>query len=124
MDISMRGPVFDGRAEAAARRFCDEAVRAVAQEGVGVVRGELHAVLRHPTGYYESRVRADRVHGDDWSVSDGGVVYGPWLAGTSSRNRTTKFKGYTHWRRATQRLQARAAGIAQRTLPPFLREMR
>ncbi len=116
------GPVFDGRAADAARRFSDEAARVVAQAGVDIVRGELHAVLRHSTGYYESRIRADRVRGE-WGVDDSGVVYGPWLAGVSSRNSRTHFRGYSHWRRATQRLQAQAAPIAERALPPFLREM-
>ena len=28
------------------------------------------------------------------SINDGGVIYGSWLEGTSSRNQTTRFKGY------------------------------
>jgi len=35
------------------------------------------------------------------------VIYGPWLEGVSSRNQTTRFKGYASFRRTEQWLQSR-----------------
>jgi hypothetical protein len=38
-------------------------------------------------------------------ISDRGVVYGPWLEGTGSRNQTTRFKGYASFRRVRDWLE-------------------
>ena len=123
VDTSMSGPVFDGRAKAAVGDFIEEAEHEIAQRGVNILHAELDRVLRNPTGYYESQIRTDRTAGDS-VITDGGVIYGPWLAGTSSRNAPeTRFAGYPHWRLATQRLQAEAADIAERVLPQFIRRM-
>ena len=35
------------------------------------------------------------------------VIYGPWLEGVSSRNQTTRFKGYASFRRTEEWLQSR-----------------
>jgi hypothetical protein len=122
INVRVRGPLFDGKASAELGRFLSAAERAVAEEGVRVVRAELKTVLRHPTGYYSSRITA-APSGTAYAVTDQGVSYGPWLAGTGSRNRTTRFKGYQHWRRATQRLERLSGEVASRVLPPFLRRM-
>ena len=111
VDVQMTGPLFDGRLEAAVAAGVDEAEQRIAEAGVNVVRAELAHVLQHPTGHYQSVIQTDRAVGD-WAVTDGGIVYGPWLAGVSERNRSTRFKGYAHWRRAGQRLQAQAGDIA------------
>ena len=38
-------------------------------------------------------------------ITDGGVVYGPWLEGVGSRNASTRFKGYAAFRRTGQWLE-------------------
>jgi hypothetical protein len=111
MTATMSGPLFDGRLTAVVAGAVDQAEHDIADVGVNVVRNELANVLQHPTGHYQSEIQTERAVGD-WAVTDGGIVYGPWLAGTSSRNQSTRFKGYSHWRRATQRLQQQAPGIA------------
>lgn len=122
MATTVRGPLFNGRAAVAVRAFCSAAEEDIAEEGLRLVRSELSDVLQHPTGRYQSRLHVEQRSGDS-IVTDGGVVYGPWLEGTGSRNRTTRFKGYMTFRRMRQRLQGRAAPIAERTLPRFLRRM-
>lgn len=97
------GPFFDGRAQAAIGAFCVESERDLAQDGRDMVLVELDTVLQNPTGYYESRVTAEADR-----VTDGDVVYGPWLEGTGSRNDETRFKGYFTFRRVGQRLQDEA----------------
>lgn len=115
MTTTIEGPLFDGRLAAAVDSAVDEAEQEIADAGVNVVRTELAHVLQHPTGRYQSRIQTERAVGD-WAVTDGGMVYGPWLAGVAERNRSTRFKGYAHWRRATQRLQAQAAGITDHVI--------
>jgi hypothetical protein len=121
VEVTAKGPVFDGRAKAALAAFERAAEDAVADYGVTAVRETLHGVLRNPTGHYESTIHSDR-SGPNAEVLDG-TIYGPWLEGTGSRNHTTRFKGYATFRRTTQKIQARAAEIAERHLPPYLRRM-
>ena len=97
------GPLFSGALESALKQGIHEAQVAVAELGEREVRSRLRQVLRHPTGYYSSRVRTE-VTAADPRVTDSRVIYGPWLEGTGSRNRTTRFKGYSTFRQVTQRL--------------------
>jgi hypothetical protein len=122
VDSRSHGPLFDGRARAAVDAFCDEAEAEIGQHGANVIRTELGAVLKHPTGYYQSQIQTDRASGDS-TVWDGGVIYGPWLEGVGSRNKTTRFKGYATFRRMTAKIQAEAAKVAEEVLPRFLGRM-
>ncbi|MGA5435478.1 hypothetical protein ACPCIZ_12890 [Streptomyces cellulosae] len=122
--VTQHGPLFDGRAQAALRDYVDDVEAEVAQEGERLVHKYMHQFFKYETGYYASHVRA-RARGSFYEVSDGGrIVYGPWLAGTGSRNfPRTRFKGYTHWRRAYQELEKRTGRMAERILMPYLRRM-
>ena len=121
--FTMKGPLFDGRAEQAMNSFARAAEDHVAKDGVNKVQERLGEVIRHNTGYYESQIQTDRVT-EGASINDGGVVYGPWLEGTGSRNRTTRFKGYSTFRLMTQKIQAEAAHRAEEVLHPYLERMR
>ena len=119
VDIETHGPIFvPGLPEAVIHRGVRHAEGEIAEEGAQMVRTNLTSVLRHPTGYYRSHVRAEGS-----VVQDGGVIYGPWLEGTGSRNRTTRFKGYWTFRRTTQQLQAASGRIAERELAPYVRRL-
>jgi len=59
---------------------------------------------RATTGHYRRSV-SSRVEHLAARISDGGVIYGPWLEGTGSRNKTTRFKGYASFRRVGQWLE-------------------
>lgn len=123
IDVTLSGPIFDGRAAKALDDFLTEAEDVVADEGVNRVRARLGQVLRNPTGAYSSRVTTD-LQQDDRVVTDARSIKGPWLEGTSSRNRTTRFKGYRTFRAIGQDLQDDAARIAEReVLPKFLQRM-
>lgn len=116
MEVNSRGPVFDARGPQIMRNFALDAGETVAHEGVGEVRTQLDRVLQHPTGRYRRSINVVR-YGGYHVVNDGKMIYGPWLAGEGSRNKTTRFKGYAHWRRATQVLQRGVGTIAKRLLP-------
>ena len=120
--VRTSGPVFNGAAIRAVRDYQQAAEKAVAQEGAKRVRVRLKKVLRHPTGYYMGHVLAEKV-GSLWEVNDDGIVYGPWLEGTGSRNRTTRFKGYATFRVVKSLLDVQSAQIAQRELPRYLARM-
>lgn len=121
-DVDFHGPLFDSRADAAFADYAEDLEAEIAQEGVDLVQQYLGMFLKHPTGYYQSRIRVEQ-RGTQHMVTDSGVVYGPWLAGVSSRNQSTRFKGYKHWRLATQELEKRSGKIAQRLMPRLLRRI-
>ena len=105
----------------AVRQYVPNVTENVADYGEEMVRAGT-SIFRHPTGAYESRINT-RFMGDRAEVNDHNSVYGPWLEGTGSRNRTTRFKGYHFWRKAGQQVEARATEIAERTLQPYLHRM-
>lgn len=117
--VTLNGPLFDDRAAQQLDRASHEIGRRVATIGASMIRSELHAVLRHETPYYRLQNEAREVP-PNWEIWDQGVIYGPWLEGTGSRNRTTRFKGYATYRRMTQRIDARAGVIAEYTIREFL----
>ncbi|KIQ67056.1 hypothetical protein TR51_06640 [Kitasatospora griseola] len=106
--VHTAGPVFNGTASPLVTRYTQAGVQELADWADGEVHRVLGQVLRHPTGYYESRVTVNRVSGDSIAITDGGVVYGPWLEGISSRNDATRFKGYGTFRRVKERVEKRA----------------
>ncbi|GAA3718266.1 hypothetical protein [Streptomyces tremellae] len=124
LQVRASGPLFDGRAARAIASAVDEAREDIAEFAEEQVLSELGRVLRHPTGYYESRITTDRVSADTSRVGDQGVVYGPWLEGVGSRNSpVTCFPGYGHWRRTKDLVKDRAPFIAQRAIAQHLPEM-
>jgi hypothetical protein len=126
-DIKARGPVFDGRAERANRELTGACVERVAREGKNDVTTRLDQVIRHPTPYYETRIRTDKQTAERWLINDGPHTfkYGPWLEGTGSRNRTTRFKGYWTFKIVTQKLRTKAGRVAEGELRHhFLDRMR
>jgi hypothetical protein len=113
---------LDSRGPRIMREYADEVEREVSDFAHDQVLRELDLVLKHPTGYYESRVRV-RQMGDLFQVDDSGVVYGPWLAGEGERNRETRFKGYGHWQRAQEATDREAEPIAERAFRRYARRL-
>jgi hypothetical protein len=124
VDITASGPLFDGRAEPAVDDFLRDAEDDVATEGVEMVGDALHAVLRNPTGYYESQLGWERVGSHDEVYGDK-VIYGAWLEGVGSRNApVTRFPGYFTFRSTTPLLQESVVEILERSaLPKLMHEL-
>lgn len=106
------GPLFDGRAEAAIAGMENDVEKSVATLGASMVRSRLNVVLKRQTPIYRFKVRAEP-EAPGWIIHDQRMIYGPWLEGTGSRNRTTRFKGYRTFRIITQELNKRAKVIAE-----------
>lgn len=117
IEISATGPLFRAAERAGiTREFVREAVDDITAQAYADVMGNLNASIRHPTPYYETQVTNERVSEDSRRVHDRGVIYGPWLEGTGSRNRTTRFRGYASFRRARQSVQARVPELVSAAL--------
>lgn len=114
-----RGPMFSGKTAAAMHTYADQVGYRVATYAEDQIHQRLHQVLKHPTGYYESRITVDRA-GTGYRVSDGGVIYGPWLEGTGSRNSpVTRFPGYQTFRRTKALVDRKAPQIAAELLARY-----
>jgi len=122
-DTHYSGPLFDGRAATAGQRFLEAAVQEVANQGLADVQENANKSFKHPTPYYETQIYVRRDSWDENTVSDRGIVYGPWLEGTSSRNQSTRFKGYASFRRAAQGLDRKAGDLVEHVLQSYLGRM-
>lgn len=116
INVTYKGAIFDGSAPKQVEIILERSTEEVAQETYDAVRARLASVLRHPTGYYQSKVQIDRGSSANPKVNDGGVVYGPWLEGVGSRNKTSRFKGYRTFRTVAQEMNAKAEAIAQKVV--------
>lgn len=118
-----KGQIFSSAAtKAAASRMVVAINDALAEEGVNRVRARLKTVLRNPTGFYESNIMVERREVYR-GVTDNGVIYGPWLEGTGSRNKTTRFKGYRTFRTVKQDLDRDKARLSQPHVDAFVRSV-
>lgn len=120
--VDSSGPLFDGRAEREVDQAADEWEQRLAILGASMVRTNLNSVLRVQTPYYRLQVEAS-AEPPGWKIADGGVIYGPWLEGTGSRNRTTRFKGYATFRRTVALINARAEAVGQPIVARFVNMM-
>ena len=111
--VDTDGPLFNGMAAHAISEFCDEVAEESGKMGVRTIRQQLDRVLRHPTGRYRASIDSDNV-GHRAVIHDSGIVYGTWLEGTSSRNRTTRFRGYATFRKMTPVINYNTGQIANR----------
>lgn len=99
---STTGKLLDPGADDIIDRALNTATREATEAVEGALQGILRTVLVNPTGYYQRNIAIQRRQDYMHVVTDEGVVYGGWLEGTSSRNRSSRFKGYSAFRRATQ----------------------
>jgi len=122
IEVSTHGPFFDGRADKAARDASNDVARVVSVLGAAEVRAIENVTFKTQTPFYRVHVISKK-DPPGWKITDQGIIYGPWLEGTGSRNRTTRFKGYRIFRTVTQRLNARAAIIGDGVVARFMGRM-
>jgi hypothetical protein len=115
--VIFSGPLFDQRADMDMAKICNEIEVDVANVGQTMVHGHLVQFIRHPTPYYWTKVETRaNPEGPGRSIWDSYVVYGPWLEGVGSRNRTTRFKGYHAFAIEATLLERKAGAIADATV--------
>lgn len=121
--VEQKGTIFNAAAtKAAGQRMTTRINDTLAQEAVNRIKARLGQVLKQPTGYYESRIQVDR-RTQYRGVTDSGVIYGGWLEGVSSRNKTTRFKGYHTFRMIQQEMRKDARALAQPLVDQYVQEM-
>ena len=125
IEVEVSGPLLKKGAKLT-RDAMEDAVQELVELGID----RLHRGLRpRPAGLYKSAAQAQKgkastgnyrrnVHGEvqglTGRIDDGGVIYGPWLEGTSSRNQTTRFKGYGAFRLTAQWLEKKADDVLEK----------
>ena len=130
--VTFKGPIFEN-----APAKVQNGIGDILQAGIEAGEDRLDQMLRpRPAGVYlavtgpqgsKGNYRRN-VHGrlqDNLHalITDGGVVYGPWLEGTSSRNDTSRFKGYSSFRKTRDWLEKEIVGIADRVIKKLMRKL-
>lgn len=114
VSVTATGPFFNNPGKAV-RDSIQEMKEKVALKGVQrlkeiLVRGATYQADSDSTGAYNAAIQAELISSEEVLITDGGMVYGSWLEGTSSRNVTTRFKGYARFRQTTDWLNSGEAG--------------
>lgn len=132
--VTVSGPLFEGDPSGIVREEAHGMLVELVEKGeerlaqmlrtrpAGVFLSVAEAGKRASTGHYRSNLTSmvRDLHG---LITDGGVIYGPWLEGVSSRNATTRFKGYASFRRTGQWLQKQVPAVMQRRMARLVRRL-
>lgn len=116
------GPIFDGTGPAILRQGIVDARDKTIEEGLNEVQAGT-SVFQHPTGRYYGALRVVKTERSA-KVEPGRLPYVAWVEGTSSRNRTTRFKGYKVFERAFNRFAAYAVDLFWSHLKPYVDKLR
>jgi hypothetical protein len=111
--VDAHGPLLDGRAEGIVEDLAADVVDTVADVAEEHAVHLMHIYFRDPTPYYWTRVTTAHPAYLTAIVHDTGIVYGPWLEGVGSRNATSRFKGYRHWRQTRQAIDGMVPTIVE-----------
>jgi hypothetical protein len=122
IEVDYNGPIFDGRAGMIIDQAARDMEHHLASVGADFVRAELERVLRKETPYYRLQVTSREYPGRT-VITDGGVVYGPWLEGTGSRNRTHPLQGLRHVPAHVYRIQSEAVNILRPNVDRLVAEL-
>ena len=104
VEATATGPLLETDCAALVETAMADMVRQVTELGVQRLTSSFPTGVPVKTGNYRRNI-TPTIAGPMAQIDDNGVIYGPWLEGTSSRNETTRFKGYSTFRRAAQYLQ-------------------
>jgi hypothetical protein len=114
-DFTAEGPLFDGTLADGVDQAMQDINEVIAQEGVNLIQQRLRTVLQHPSGRYASNIQTER-SSETTLITDGGMVYGPWLEGVGSRNATSRFKGYATFRQVAPEIEKMSQQLAEAAL--------
>lgn len=148
IDVNLSGPIVTGMARDEVRRFKEHVENTLGDIGVSMIRAYLptqYKYLGHHggtpefnpvppnAGFLTSQVHTEIAVSDAVLITDGPVVYGPWIEGIAPGNLIVwphrrnppprRFTGYHAFRKIGESLDAMATPIAYRELPVFIRMM-
>jgi len=119
----MTGPLFEGKATPEIQRFLIDAQQTLANKGMEFVLEVTGARFKTRTPVYETRVQVRALNTNRLEVWDQGIVYGPWLEGTGSRNAISRFKGYRMFRIAKNKLETERNSILRDPIQRLMRNL-
>jgi hypothetical protein len=120
------GPIADGTATRACTEWAETVTGRLGDEAVDLLRAFPMNKSGRATGAFRETLRAVRRSPTQVSVTGPqikGVAWSSWLEGTSSRNESTKFRGYHLFRAARLALDKTAPGIGQQVLDELMPEL-
>jgi hypothetical protein len=126
VDCRVSGPLADGEADKAAQDWAKNTTQALADKGVEILRNWPMNKTGRARGAFENALKTERISPTETRIPgpmERGVVWSPWLEGTSKRNDSTGFKGYGLFRKTRLQLQKMAPQIAQAELEKVLPRM-
>ena len=124
--VTVKGPLFDGRAQRTLDPMLAGVVEELAVVGNQIIDDLLLGSIKQPSSppFYQGGIEHIVQRRRTFAViHDSGVIYGPWLEGISSRNRSTRFKGYASFRRGAQRIESLAPRIAAPAVKRWIRKI-
>lgn len=122
--VEISGPLFDGRSHPIMRDFFRDATRMLGDAGVERIRERLAKRAKQHTGSFGGAVKVHRLAKGQVIMADyPQVLYGPWLEGTSERNRSTRFKGYRIFRLTRSWLRKNVGPLIHDRFQQALREL-
>lgn len=113
--VTVTGPFFTQGAKPV-QQAIEDTIRDIVEQGEKVVKAQLYPGHGLITGHYRRSVIGEMQDSRHGRIHDSDVVYGPWLEGVSSRNQSSRFKGYAMFRNATQQLQRESGTILKKHL--------
>lgn len=126
LGIRVSGPLFDGRADRAVYDFLDAVKKETAEIGRDWIRIDAEGMNRSGRGGTGRASAGVVIKGSRFNdqIINGAIREGeyswPWLEGTSSRNASTRFKGYHAFRKNRVKLRRNWPEIARHLLPKYL----
>jgi hypothetical protein len=120
------GPIAEGKAPEILQRYAEDVTQAVADRGAELLRAFPMDKTGRATGAFQRELHPVRRNRDTVVISgpvQRGVVWAPWLEGTTRRNESTHFGGYHLFRKTRLQLDREAARIAADRLQPYIEEL-
>ena len=110
--VRYEGPFFSTFRDDVIEKFEADVVADLDRRVNDNIHQRLDIVLKHPTGAFERSITTDRQRDDIHIVHGDQIVYGAWLEGVADRNKGSRFKGYSTFRKAARWMSTKSKGIA------------
>lgn len=126
LDCRVEGPLGDGRAGEMSAEWARNTTQALAAKAVEILGEWPMNKSGRSRGAFRENLH-ERRRSDTLVSVPGmripGVTWGPWLEGTSQRNRSTKFKGYHLFSETAKQVDEVVPAVAQEQLDKLLSQM-
>lgn len=126
VDVRAEGPLSSGEAEKAVQDWAENTTKAIADEGVELLRAFPMDKTGRARGDFQGALKTERVSSTLTRIPGPeirGVSWSSWLEGTSQRNQGDRFKGYGLFAKTRAQLDRMAPDIAQKELEKVLPRM-